>query len=248
MCVEIYNNFCDSTQLKQFKNIDRSWSKIQKLCDEWDKARRLLMSNVSVEHENIYNPESMNYSGEETSENYDDTDFLSGYKFIIPNDSMDKNDKVLQDYLTNMFPQHQLEPYVEQDPDDDVSLETENEMILPDTSMPEEVLHPENKSLIEVVEEKDKEEAAVEGAKLQTKMEEDNEVQQEEKRGVFSYTSNNQQQNIQQPMFNMNPMMGGFNPYGMMLPMNMGMNNMPSSNINDMNLDRNFVDPFAMYR
>lgn len=252
LCVEIYNNFCDSTQLKQFKNIDRSWSKIQKLCDEWDKARRSLMSNVSVEHENVYNPESMNYSGEETSENtYDDTDFLSGYKFIVPNDPMDKNDKVLQDYLTNMFPQHQLEPYVEQDPDDDVSLETENEMVLPDTSMPEEVLHPENKSLIEVVEEKDKEEAAVEGAKLQTKMEEDNEVQQEEKRGVFSYASNNNQQTVQQPMFGMNPMIGGaFNPYGMgmMNPMNMGMNNMPGSNINEMNLDRNFVDPFAMYR
>lgn len=253
LCVEIYNNFCNSTQLKQFKNIDRSWSKIQKLCDEWDKARRTLMSNVNVEKENGYNPENMNYSGEETGESYDDMDFLSGYKFIIPDDPMDKNDKVLQNYLTSMFPPEQLEQYIETDPDDDVELKTENEMVLPDTSMPEEVLHPEKKSLMIIAEERDKEEAKVEGAKFQDKMKEDNEIQQEEKRGVFSRVSNNNQQTVQQPnAFSMNPMsmMGGFNPYGMINPMmNMRMNNsMPNTNINDMNLDRNFVDPFAMYR
>ena len=249
LCVEIYNNFCNSTQLKQYKNVDRSWSKIQKLCEEWDKARKMLMNNVSVEHNNVANPENMNYSGEDDTESFDDTDFLSGYRFVVPNDPMDKNDEVLQNYLTSMFPQEQLEPYVEPEPDDDVELTTEDEIIIPNVSVSEETNDSEQKSLISMIEEKDKLEAKAEGAILQAKMDDDNNVQQEEKRGVFSCVDNRNNSQIQQPnVFGMNPMMGGFNPYGIMNPMNMGMNNMPNANINDMNLDRNFVDPFAMYR
>ena len=62
LTVMIYNEFCASKPLKQFKNIDRGWNKTQKLCDEWNKARASLLQQVKIEQENVLNPDMVDYT------------------------------------------------------------------------------------------------------------------------------------------------------------------------------------------
>lgn len=290
LSVLIYNNFCAVKPLKQFKNIDRSWNKTQKLCDEWNKLRATLMQQVKIEQENVLNSDMVDYTDGMDDKNIDILPFDVN-KFVEPINCEDKHDPVLQQYLTNMFPMDQLIPYeepeaVEEEPEPDdqgVGLNVTplnhaavEELVQPDTSMPsfeemeaisggEEVEDGEEpvldisdaKEITETVVEPQKDAADVlEGMAMQAAVKEEEEIEQESRsNSVFSFNKPAQQRPQQQ----MNPMMGGMmggfgmmgNPMmnGMMNPMtNYGMNPLPPTNIDDINLCSNHVDPFAAYR
>jgi len=273
LAVMIYNEFCSTKQLKQFKNIDRSWNKTQKLCDEWNKARIGILQQVKLEQENILNPDMVDYTNGMDDKSVEILPFPVD-KFVDVGDCTDKNDPVLQNFLTSMFPSSQLTPYIEPEPDGGEELEVTpvvGNVVLPDTSMPtEEEMSFSNEEIEEgeepivedtgaVVESEPTDmEAETSKAVLKAKMDEENEIEQETHKSVFSFKKPAQptMTHLQQPMmgngFGMNPMMGGMNP----MMGGMGMNPMfgynqqplPASNIDDMNLCSTFVDPFAAYR
>ena len=272
LTVMIYNEFCASKPLKQFKNIDRGWNKTQKLCDEWNKARASLLQQVKIEQENVLNPDMVDYTNGMDEKTVEILPFPIN-KFINVSDCTDKNDPALQNFLTNMFPTSQLKPYVEPEPDGEDELTITPEYGMPDTSMPSE----EEMSIAQddIVEEGEEPVVESTGAvaivedhndptetALKSKMQEDEEIEQETHKSVFSFNNNcvqtnRQPQNNMMNGFGMNPMMGmSMNPMmgGMSMSMNpmmgMGMQQtkLPGSNIDDMNLCSTFVDPFAAYR
>ena len=164
-----------------------------------------------------------------------------------------------------MFPASQLTPYVEPEPDGGEELAVTPEVgVLPDTSMPTE---EEMTVSQEEVEEGDEpiveatgavevatENKTAEAQYFKTKMAEENMIEEEshDRKSVFSFSK--QPAAVPTPRVNpmmgmgmMNPMMGGM---GMMGGYNMfnPQQNLPASNIDDMNLCSTFVDPFAAYR
>ena len=163
-----------------------------------------------------------------------------------------------------MFPASQLTPYVEPEPDGGEELAVTPEVgTLPDTSMPtEEEMNVSQEEVEEgdepIVEETGAVEVATENntAEAQyfkTKMAEENLIEEEshDRKSVFSFskpTNSQPRQNPMNPMMGMgmmNPVMGGMmGGYNMFNPQQ----NLPASNIDDMNLCSTFVDPFAAYR
>ena len=278
LAVMIYNNFCATKPLKQFKNIDRGWNKTQKLCEEWNKARAGLMQQVRIEQENVLNPDMVDYTNGMDDKTVDMLPFTVE-NYVDMKDCSDINDPGLQDYLTNMFPKEQLVPYVEPEPDDEsAELEVSDSITVPDTlSMPEEVFNPpveEDPEMVPVDSIESEEDLdnfdnmkPVEEVVDNTPpvVEEKPVVRDNHSAGigsnkgsVFSFGSAPTAPVQQRPMgFGMNPMMGnmgmgyGMNPMmgmGMGMPNMMGgMQQMPQSNLDDMNLS-NSVDPFAPYR
>lgn len=254
LAVMIYNNFCATKKLKQFANIDRGWNKTQKLCDEWNKARLNFMQQVKIEQENVLNPDMVDYTNGMDEKAIEILPF-SVNKFIDVNDCTDKNDSVLQQFLTDMFPKSQLTPYEEPIPDDE-SPETvvTEEFTVPDTlSMPEEVYNPpvDEETVIEPTQQP---ELVVESKPAQAEVSDNRSGTIGKSIFSFNKPTNNGMMNPMMGGMNMNPMMG----MGMMNPMMggmgmMGMNPMmgsrlPGSNIDDMNLCSTHVDPFANYR
>ena len=140
-----------------------------------------------------------------------------------------------------MFPTSQLKPYVEPEPDGEDELTITPEYGMPDTSMPsEEEMSIAQDDIVEEGEEPVVESTGavaivedhndpVENA-LKSKMQEDEEIEQETHKSVFSFNNNcvqtnRQPQNNMMNGFGMNPMMGmSMNP--MMGGMSMGMNPM----------------------
>lgn len=230
LCVEIYNNFYATKELKQFKNIDRSWNKTQKLCEEWDKARRGLVLEVKNEQENISNPDMVDFSNDNEDENLA---FFDNYKYVEMKDNEDVNDEGLQNYLTSMFPQEQLIPYEEpvlDDEEKELSVEEEDKNV------------PIQQQMIQ---------DNIEKAELAEKAKEEEQVEQSSHRSVFSMRQQPQQVQQQPNMFN--PMMGGFGMGGFgMNPMMGNMNGfgqLPATNLDNMDLSNgNYVNPFAAYQ
>lgn len=263
LAVMIYNNFCATKPLKQFKNIDRGWNKTQKMCDEWNKSRQGFLQQVKIEQENVLNPDMVDYTEGMDDKTVDILPFNVN-NFVEVGDCTDRNDPVLQQFLTNMFPASQLTPYVEPEPDGGEELAVTPEVgVLPDTSMPTEEEMTVSQEEVEegdepIVEETGAVEVATENSTAEaqyfkTKMAEENLIEEEshDRKSVFSFSKPTNPQPRQNPM---NPMMG----MGMMNPMMGGMmggynmfnpqQNLPASNIDDMNLCSTFVDPFAAYR
>lgn len=262
LCVMIFVNFCSTKLMKQFKSIDRSWNKTQKLCDEWNKARLSLLQNVKIEQENVLNPdmEDLTQGIDIDDDDCNDNEIIQHMtmKYVDIGDGTDLNNSSLQDYLTSMFPMHQLQPYEEPvSTDESAEFEVSSELVVPKDQVP-------------TFDTMDKIETEKEKVVLKTKMDIEKEIEPESRRSIFKCNGNNLDKKYKVNnasygnMMNPNPMMGMMNPMmgmgmnGMMNPMNpmnnmMGMggmmqNKLPGSNVDEMNLCSGHVDPFAAYR
>ena len=249
LCVLIYTNFCATKPWKVYKNIDRGWNKTQKLCEEWNKARMQLLQNVKVEQENRLNPDMEDLSqGINVGEDTNDFDILKdmSMKYVDIGDGTDLNNQGLQDYLTNMFPQSQLTPYEEPPVSCDESAEL--------TVSPEVVVPNEQIPSFEIM---DRVETETERAALKEKMDVEKEIEPEARRSIFKCGGGDankpykvQTNNMYGTMMNpMGMMIGGMPGMMGMNPMMMQrMNNLPGTNIDEMNLCSGHADPFAAYR
>lgn len=209
----------------EFKNIDRSWKHIQKVLVDWDKCKKTIIKNVKEDMKSGFSVESMDLSDSTESpegvfsiKEYDDSDYVF--------DMNDTNNTDLQGYLTSLFDQDSLTPYVE-----------------PEESEPEPVVVQETPETAPIVEAITPNEQEVEKSSNDTGS------------GISISVNKNHanqpcMQMTQSSPMGMNPMMGGmygmsmggmnpmmgmmgntFMPQGMMSPMGY-----PQSDINQMDL------------
>lgn len=135
LCVLIYNNYVNTDQKKpkkEFSNLDLSWRKINRRMEEWDKEKKLIVSEIKQENKNIVDDsnEMMNFSANEGYNPDVNIPLFSRPIEYVSEDEMDS-------FLTSLFDPEDLKPYTPPVTTDEVAPQVEDQVIEVQGSIPE---------------------------------------------------------------------------------------------------------------
>ena len=135
LCVLIYNNYVNTDQKKpkkEFSNLDLSWRKINRRMEEWDKEKKLIVSEIKQENKNIVDDsnEMMNFSANEGYNPDVNIPLFSRPIEYVSEDEMDS-------FLTSLFDPEDLKPYTPPVTTDEVAPQVEDQVVEVQGSIPE---------------------------------------------------------------------------------------------------------------
>ena len=135
LCVLIYNNYVNTDQKKpkkEFSNLDLSWRKINRRMEEWDKEKKLIISEIKQENKNIVDDsnEMMNFSANEGYNPDVNIPLFSQPTEYVSEDEMDS-------FLTSLFDPEDLKPYIPPVTTDEIAPHVEDQVIEVRGSIPE---------------------------------------------------------------------------------------------------------------